>query len=112
MFYLVLRVAVFYVISLQMPATHYANRLLAILLTYIWFSQAYLRKAIHFNFHSIFKKKMQFVCNFSMNHYTSLVFIVAPLATVLVPELPWLPGFVTLFPILCRFAQCYVVGTH
>lgn len=109
---LAIRLALFYVIALLMPANHYSNRLLAVLTLYIWLSQKYVRTACVYNFHSIFKKKMQFVCNFSMNQGTSLVFIIAPLASVLLPELPWLPGFLTLFPILCRFTQCFVVGTH
>lgn len=112
MILLSLRLGVFYGIACYLPANHYCNRLLAVLLLYIWLSQKYVRTAIHYNFHSITKKKMQFVNNFSMNQGTSLVFIISPLAAVLVPELPWLPGFVTLFPILCRFTQCLIVGTH
>ena len=65
-----------------------------------------------YNYHAMTKKRMQFVCNLSMNQATSLVFIMSPLMAVLVPELPWLPGFITLFPIFCRFTQCYIVGTH
>ena len=103
---------VFYYIALKMPANHYSNRMLAILLLYIWLSQKYVRTSILFNIHSITKLKMQFVCNFSMNQATSLVFIIAPLSAVLAPELPWLPGFLTLLPIFWRFTQCFVVGTH
>ena len=55
---------------------------------------------------------MQFVNNFSMNQATSLVFVFAPLSANLFPQLLWLPGFVTLLPILWRFAQCFIVGTH
>jgi hypothetical protein len=85
--------------------------MLAILVLYIWLSQKYVRTAIHYNYHSIIKKKMQFVNNFTMNQATSLVFIAAPLTAVLLPELDWLPGAITLFPILCRFTQCFIVGT-
>lgn len=95
-----------------MPSNAYANRLLAFLLLYIWLSQKYVRTAIHYNIHTITKKKMQFVNNFSMNQGTSLVFIIAPLADTAFPELPWLPGFLTLLPILWRFTQCFIVGTH
>ena len=109
---LTLKLSVFYAIALWMPASHYANRLIAALLFYIWISQKYVRTGLYYNWHSITKKKMQFVCNFSMNQATSLVFIISPLMAVLLPELPWLPGFVTLFPILCRFTQCFIVGTH
>lgn len=108
---LCLKLALFYSVVLVLPANHMVNRLVALLTLYIWLSQEYVRKACLFNWHSIAKKKMQFVCNFSMNQGTSLVFIIAPLATVLVPELPWLPGFLTLLPILWRFTQCFVVGT-
>jgi hypothetical protein len=83
--FLNLRLAAFYQISSIMPSNHYSNRLLAILLLYIWLSQKYVRTVLKYNLHSIVKKKMQFVCNFSMNQATSLVFIVAPLAAVLVP---------------------------
>jgi hypothetical protein len=109
---LTVRVTLFYFVALWLPANHYANRLLAVLLLYIYLSQKYVRTALHYNLHSITMKKMQFVCNFTMNQATSLVFILSPLMAVLVPELPWLPGFITLFPMLCRFTQCYVVGTH
>lgn len=109
---LALRLAALYLVALNLPPNVHTNRLLAALTLYIWLSQKYIRTAIHYNFHSIVKKKMHFVCNFSMNQATSLVFIMAPLTAALLPELPWLPGFVTLFPILCRFTQCYVVGTH
>lgn len=67
---------------------------------------------MHYNYHTIVKKKMQFVNNFSMNQATSLVFIVAPWAATALPELPWLPGFLTLLPILWRFTQTFIVGTH
>ena len=107
-----LRLLALYLVALNLPANHYANRLLAILVLYVWLSQKYVRTALHYCLHSITKKKMQFVCNFAMNQATSLVFIMGPLMAVLVPELPWLPGFITLFPILCRFTQCFVVGTH
>lgn len=96
----------------MLPANHYCNRLLALLLLYIWLSQKYVRTSILYNIHSITKKQMQFVCNFSMNQATSLVFIVAPFATAAMPELAWLPGFLTLLPILWRFTQCFIVGTH
>ena len=109
---LVIRVAVFYGIALKMPANHYANRLLAFLTLYIWLSQSYVQRVLRYNLHSLTKKRMQFVCNLSMNQGTSIVFIIAPVMTVLAPELPWLPGFMTLFPIFYRFTQCYVVGTH
>lgn len=109
---LALRLAAFYVVALSLPPNHHANRTLAALTLYIWLSQEYIRTACLYNLDSIVKKKMHFVCNFSMNQATSLVFIIAPLSAALVPELPWVPGFVTLFPILCRFTQCYVVGTH
>jgi hypothetical protein len=105
-------VAVFYKIALSMPANPYANRVFALLLLYIWLSQKYVRTAIHYNIHSVAKKKMQFVNNFSMNQGASLAFITAPLVKVAFPELPWLPGFLTLLPILWRFTQCFVVGTH
>lgn len=109
---LVVRIFGFYGIALWLPANHYANRTLAVLTLYIWLSQKYVRTALHYNLHTITKKKMQFVCNFSMNQATSLVFIMSPLMAVLLPELPWLPGFITLLPILWRFTQCLVVGTH
>jgi hypothetical protein len=109
---LALRLAAFYLVALALPPNHYANRLLAGITLYIWLSQQYIRTSCLYNLHSIVKKQMHFVCNFSMNQATSLVFIMAPLSGALLPELPWLPGFVTLFPILCRFTQCYVVGTH
>jgi len=47
-----------------------------------------------------------------MNQGTSLVFIIAPMAEALLPEVRWLPGFLTLFPILARFTQCFIIGTH
>ena len=106
------KVACFYLAALQFPANHYANRMLALLTLYIWLSQSYVRRGILYNYHALTRKRMQFVCNMSMNQATSLVFIMSPLAAVLVPELPWLPGFVTLFPIFCRFTQCFIVGTH
>jgi len=106
------KLCIFYVLALQFPANHYANRFLAILTLYIWLSQKYFRTAIHYNYHSITMKMMQFVNNFTMNQATSLVFIASPLTAALLPELPWLPGFITLFPILCRFTQCFIVGTH
>ena len=107
-----LRVAFFFGIALKIPANHYSNRLLSVLTLYIWISQEYIQTAIIYNYHALTKRKMQFVCNVSMNQATSLVFIMSPLTAVLAPELPWLPGFITLFPIFCRFTQCYIVGTH
>jgi hypothetical protein len=76
---------IFYAVALQLPANLFANRLLAILTLYIWLSQKYIQKVIHYNYHSIVKKKMQFVNNFSMNQATSLVFIVSPLTAALIP---------------------------
>jgi hypothetical protein len=109
---LTLRLVVFYAVALWLPANRYANRLLAVLTLYIWLSQGYVRTSLRYNVHSLTKKKMQFVCNFGMNHATSVVFLMNPLMAVLLPELSWLPGFVTLLPIFCRFTQCYIVGTH
>lgn len=107
-----LRLAFFYWFAIKLPANSFANRVLAILLLYIWLSQKYIRTAIHFNIHTVTKRKMQFVNNFSMNQATSLVFIFSPWAAAAFPELPWLPGFLTLLPILWRFTQCFIVGTH
>lgn len=85
MFLLALRMSIFYYVALGMPANHYVNRLLAGLTLYIWLSQKYIQTVLYYNFHSIYKKKMQFVCNFSMNQATSLVFIMNPLTAVLFP---------------------------
>jgi hypothetical protein len=106
------KLVLFYLFALNLPANSYSNRLLAILLFYIWLSQKYIRTAIHYNIHSVTKRKMQFVNNFTMNQATSLVFIFAPWAAAALPELTWLPGFLTLLPILWRFTQCFIVGTH
>jgi hypothetical protein len=78
-------IAIYYVVALNMPSNHYANRFLAFLLFYIWISQKYVRTAMHYNWHSITKRRMQFVNNFSMNQGTSLVFVVAPLAATAIP---------------------------
>ena len=104
--------AVLYAVALNMPMNGHAHRLLAFLLFYIWVSQKYVRTVMHYNYHTIVKKQMQFVNNFSMNQATSLVFIIAPWAAAALPELPWLPGFLTLLPILWRFTQTFIVGTH
>lgn len=80
-----LRLAFFYWFAHNLPANSYSNRVLAILLLYIWLSQKYIRTAIHYNIHTVTKRKMQFVNNFSMNQATSLVFIFAPWAAAAFP---------------------------
>ena len=77
--------AILYAVALNMPMNAYSHRLLAFLLFYIWISQKYVRTVMHYNYHTIVMKQMQFVNNFSMNQATSLVFIVAPWAAAALP---------------------------
>jgi hypothetical protein len=107
-----LKLAVFYQLALVMPANHYINKLIGILLIYVWISQKYVRTAFWYNLDSFTKLKMHFVCSFSMNQCTSVSRVISTLVGVIVPELGWLPHFIVFFPIFCRFIQTIIVGTR
>ena len=82
---LTLKLAVLYQLVIVVPANHYINRLMGILMVYVWANQKYVQTAFWYNLHSFTKLKMQFVCNFSMNQCTSLSCITVPLAAVIIP---------------------------
>lgn len=103
------RVGAFYGVLLVTPVNYAANKMMGWLLLYVLLNQDYVRRALVFNYQSLWHKKMEFVCNFSMNQATSLAFFLTPLFDVILPQLS---GLVTVGPTLCRFTQCFVVGTH